>query len=109
VIDALTRVRQVAALGDHWLLAAIPSQIDGRHLRLAVPLGGGFPRRLESIEGSTDPELVRLWHALDRRFPAVLAHPDSAFAAEAGNGASLSDAMGHILPPPDDSERSLSK
>jgi hypothetical protein len=69
----MRRQRQFAALGSTRLMAAVPSQVDGRFLRLLVPLTGGLAQRVESRPDATlDAEAAQLWDALERRFGDIL-------------------------------------
>lgn len=72
-IEWLRHMRQFAAIGETRLLAAIPSAVDARFVRLIVPLKGGLPARLEARpDAASDPEAAGLWDALEQRFGEVL-------------------------------------
>ena len=71
----LLTIRQYAAIGDQWLLAAIPNATPGgpSHEFLYVPVGGGFPRKLSGAPAADAPvELHRLWKDLHAEFGALL-------------------------------------
>lgn len=88
----LLSVRQYAALGEQWLVAAIPRWRpgDASHRFLFVAVSGGFPQRIEGAPGANVPEEVRrLWRDLHREFGdslPPLTGPDAvADAPVAGN------------------------
>jgi arylsulfatase A-like enzyme len=71
----LLTIRQYAAIGDQWLLAAIPNATPGgpSHEFLYVPVGGGFPRKLAGAPAADAPEeLHRLWKDLHAEFGTLL-------------------------------------
>jgi arylsulfatase A-like enzyme len=70
----MRRTRQFAAIGPTHVLAAVPSMSDGRHLRLLVPLAGGFPRRLDTPpDPAVEPEAAMLWQQMETRHGAIMA------------------------------------
>lgn len=91
----MRRQRQFAAIGSTRLMAAVPSQLDGRFLRLLVPLAGGFPQRVETMPDTTlDPEAARLWQALQDRYGGILTR---GLGGPAVPVASQSDATRHAV------------
>jgi arylsulfatase A-like enzyme len=91
----MRRQRQFAAIGSNRLMAAVPSQLDGRFLRLLVPLAGGLPQRVETQpDPALDPEAARLWQALQDRYGGILTR---GLGGAGGPPASQSDAARHAV------------
>ena len=59
--------RHYAALGDEYLLAALPSKTGPGFEYLAVELTGGIPRKLSGPPATEDRELSALWNALHQK------------------------------------------
>jgi arylsulfatase A-like enzyme len=69
----LLAAKERAAFSRRLLLAATPGVRAGTFNYIAVPLGGGLPRRLLQAPGAgDDAELRTLWSALHAHFPGEL-------------------------------------
>jgi hypothetical protein len=69
----LLALKERAAVGREWLLAALPDATPGHHDFIAVPLAGGLPQRLRSApDARMEPELSALWHGLHEHFPGEI-------------------------------------
>jgi hypothetical protein len=72
-------VRQYAALGDEFLLAAVPYRHEGlSHHFLVVPVAGGPAQLLTAIPGADSPDdLQRAWNALQATFNGSVPSPET--------------------------------
>jgi hypothetical protein len=71
-LDGLLLERQYAAVGDHFLVAALPNKTGAGFFYVAASLAGGEPRQLFEAPAASEPELLILWNALHTEFDEVL-------------------------------------
>jgi len=67
-------IRQYAAVGDEWMLVAVPYRSEGlSHHFLVLPKTGGTPQLLAAAPLPDAPEdLRRVWDAMQSNFPGIL-------------------------------------
>jgi arylsulfatase A-like enzyme len=67
-------IRQYAAIGDEWMLAALPYRAEGlSHQYVVVPLQGGAAQLLTAAPGADSPEdLRRVWNAMQANFRGIV-------------------------------------
>lgn len=67
-------IRQYAAVGDEYLLAAVPYRADGlSHQFLVVPKDGGEVRLLLNVPNAESPDdLRRVWDAMQMNFAGIV-------------------------------------
>ncbi len=72
-VPHVLNARQYAALGDQFLVSAIPDPVGGTFRYFAVDQHGGAPQPLTDESAATAPaEVSRLWKALRAEFSPVL-------------------------------------
>jgi arylsulfatase A-like enzyme len=73
-LKPMLTIRQYAAVGDEYLLAALPYRGEGlSHHFIAVPIQGGPARLLTVAPGTDEPEdLRRLWNAMQANFAGIV-------------------------------------
>ncbi len=72
----LLALKERAAIGANYVLAAIPGERDDGHKYVLVPRRGGLPKRiLAPPDIHSEPEAAQLWEALHARFGAELGPP----------------------------------
>jgi hypothetical protein len=74
-VDQLLTHRQYAAVGDRYLLAAVPRKIEPGFYFLVVDIEGGLPKQLLVPPGPEDLELSALWTALHAKLESIRAIP----------------------------------
>jgi arylsulfatase A-like enzyme len=67
-------VRQYAAIGDEWMLVAVPFRSEGlSHHFLVLPRNGGQPQLLTGAPTQDAPEdLRRVWNAMQSNFAGIV-------------------------------------
>jgi hypothetical protein len=70
-ISDLLIERQYAAVGQQFLVAAVPNKTGPGFEYLTVPLAGGRPRQMFAAPDSSEPEVLALWNALHAEFGSV--------------------------------------
>ena len=67
-------IRQYAAIGDEWMLVALPFRSEGlSHHFVVLPKAGGEPKLLISAPTPDAPEdLRRVWDAMQSNFAGIV-------------------------------------
>jgi hypothetical protein len=84
--------RQYAAVGEKYLVAALPDKVNAGFNFIAVDLAGGPPRQLFDAPAAGEAELAALWDALHRKYEVIRASRQGVSASTVAKG-------GRTIPP----------
>jgi hypothetical protein len=78
-LTPMLAIRQYAAIGDEWMLVAVPFRAEGlSHHYLVLPKTGGVPQLLASAPTPDAPEdLRRVWNAMQSTFTGIVPSGDT--------------------------------
>lgn len=73
-LQPMLGIRQYAAVGDEWMLVALPFRSEGlSHHFLVLPKAGGEPQLLIAAPAADAPEdLRRVWNAMQANFAGIV-------------------------------------